>query len=274
MGKLVWLFCLALTACATGPQPESLIKTGMDHPGHHATLWASQSAERDAITRQTYRAALKSVDEALSKPRWTALPIQAGFPGLVRLKNAVLLDVDETVLDNSAYQSQNIATGRSYPDGWDDWVKTQNPPAIPGAIDFLKALEKRRITPVFTTNRTCADRSDNPTPCPQQADTIRALITAGVPGPISSKDILLKGEEKNWGSDKTTRRLSLVTRYRILAIIGDDLADFLPAVQQATPAQRRDIAAQFEHLWGDRWFLLPNPVYGSFLDSGEGPEDK
>jgi acid phosphatase len=67
-----------------------------------------------------------------------------------------------------------------------------------------------------------------------------------------------------WTSDKTERRRYLAERYRILLLVGDDLRDFLYTPASATPESRATLAREHADKWGTRWFLLPNPAYGSW----------
>jgi acid phosphatase len=59
------------------------------------------------------------------------------------------------------------------------------------------------------------------------------------------------------------RRQAVAGGYRIVLNVGDDLADFLPDVRHATVAGRDAARCAREDWWGRRWFLLPNPMYGS-----------
>jgi acid phosphatase len=103
---------------------------------------------------------------------------------------------------------------------------------------------------------------------------------------ISNDDsVLLRGEtgrdgqvKKGWASsDKTVRRESLSSGYRILLIMGDDLKDFIGyRKRQAgeeeklhdTLGQSRDarinLPDPYRARWGRSWIMLPNPVYGSW----------
>src|SRR6187399_2796502 len=76
------------------------------HENLHAVLWMQTSAEYQAITRGLYRLAAAALDRAMEDPRWTAIPEQAGRPDLAALAPAVILDLDETVLDNSPEEGQ------------------------------------------------------------------------------------------------------------------------------------------------------------------------
>ena len=120
---------------------------------------------------------------------------------------------------------------------------------MPGAEDFLAAARDRGTAVFFVTNRTLEEEEAT-------VDNLRALGIAVIP-----EEILANGEN-GWTSDKTARREFVARTHRILLLIGDDLGDFIPA--RLTPEER--VAATEEHAawWGERWFLFPNPMYGSW----------
>ena len=70
---------------------------------------------------------------------------------------------------------------------------------------------------------------------------------------------MLRGERPEWSSsDKSVRRAAIAERYRIVALVGDDLRDFVD--RPVFEARRNELSG----LLGTRWFLLPNPIYGSW----------
>jgi acid phosphatase len=101
--------------------------------------------------------------------------------------------------------------------------------------------------------------------CPQEIDTIKNLEDIGFPQ-LDDKDlILLKNEKPDWGSEKKSRREEIAKSFRILMLIGDDLGDFLPDVKKnITPDERFKLFEQHHDKWGNKWFMLPNPAYGSW----------
>ena len=76
---------------------------------------------------------------------------------------------------------------------------------------------------------------------------------------------MLKGERPEWESEKLSRRRAIARDHRIVLNIGDDLADFLPDVRRATPLAREQARCAADSRWGRQWFVLPNPMYGSWL---------
>ncbi len=231
-------------------------------PYLYSTLWVQTAAEYRAGALETYAAAVSRLDAALADPSWTAALEQTdGYSGL---PPAVVLDIDETVLDNAPFQGQLLLDGAPFdPARWDAWVAMEKAEAIPGALDFARAAAKRDIAVFFITNRTCNGGKGNDA-CPQEAHTIRNLERLGFPG-VSPDQILLKREKPGWGSEKEIRRAAVAADHRILMLIGDDLGDFLPGVKNGIPPDgRKDLVDRYRDRWGRMWFILPNPVYGSW----------
>lgn len=240
--------------------------------GERATLWVRTSAEYRAASESTYRAARTALEAGLADPAWTAEPTQTGEFGA--LPPAIVMDIDETVLDNSAPQAGLLIDETCFPEFasvWDDWVAKRSAPAVPGAAGFIRAAraskdpDGRPVRVFFITNRECERRTGNESSCPQKEDTLANLRSLGLDSPTLADDLMVKGERPDWGSEKLSRRVEVARQYRILLNVGDDLADFLPEVRRASPRLREEARCAADEMWGRRWFVLPNPMYGSWL---------
>lgn len=233
---------LALTACASPPPDERL----------HSTLWVQSSAEYVISTRQVYEMATRELDAALADPQWTAL--DGGRTG-EDLEPAIVVDVDETVLDNSGHTGRMILAREGFTvESWQQWVREAVAPPVPGAVDYLRAAAARGITVFYVTNRHHV----------LEDATRRNLMAAGLPV-ASGEDVVLTREERpDWGRDKTSRRNFIDQRYRVLQLVGDDLTDFVGLPAGADEEQRQKLAADNVGRWGTYWFLIPNPMYGSW----------
>lgn len=237
--SLVLMGVFAVTAQPAVPRPEANL---------NATLWVQTSAEFGALATQTYRAAGMALTAALADPHWTAAYEQTN--DFRALPPAVILDLDETVLDNSSAQVQVMRTGQGFTEeGWTAWVKEARAGAVPGAVAFLHAALLKGVAPHYITNRVCnpADAAD---------PTVKVLKGLGIP---YAPDRLLC---KTAGSNKTDRRSAVAQRFRILLLIGDDFNDFT-AVLDAVD-ERAKLWKFYEPMWGTKWFVLPNPMYGSW----------
>ena len=130
-----------VTTQETQPRTES-------HPAQNetlfATLWTQTAAEYDALTLQAYRTAERLLELALADSGWTAsLEQQSGYENL---PPAIILDVDETVLDNSYYQARIILDQQSYdPETWNSWVREARATAIAGVLELTLAASEQGI---------------------------------------------------------------------------------------------------------------------------------
>jgi 5'-nucleotidase (lipoprotein e(P4) family) len=240
--------------------------------GDRAILWVRNSSEFRAASETIYRAAEAALAAGLADPAWTAEPSQTG--NLAALPPAVVMDVDETLLDNSEPQAGMLLAGTcfdDFPQAWDSWVAKRRAPAVPGAAEFVRAARAMRdpagraVHVFFVTNRECARREGGASECPQQDDTLGNLETLGLGSPTLADDLMLKGEQPDWESEKLSRRRAVALGHRIVLNVGDDLADFLPGVRRAGVAERDAARCSRAEYWGRRWFLVPNPMYGSWL---------
>ncbi len=272
----------AIVAGCAAQSPQATVPAAPSNPcggaptfaagGERATLWVRTSPEYRAASTSIYRAARAALETGLADPAWTAEPAQTG--DVAALPPAIVMDIDETVLDNSAPQAQMLLDETcfaAFESVWDAWVAARKAPAVPGAAEFVRAArgmtdpQGRPVRVFFITNRECGPRAGDASACPQQDDTADNLRSVGLDSPTLADDLMIRGERPDWGSEKLSRRLEVARQYRIVLNVGDDLADFLPEVRRQSPRLRDEARCGADALWGRRWFLLPNPMYGSWL---------
>lgn len=258
---------LALAACATQPAPTPVTPRAAEAtpapaptpdciPGNillNATVWVQSGAEYRAAALGTYAAARRMLDAALADRTWTAEPQQT--TGFGALPPAVILDLDETAIDNSKFEARVIRQGKTYDSAtWAAWVNESAAGAVPGAADFLAYCKSRGVTPFYVTNRD-----------PDEQDGTRAnLEKLGFPLTSDVDNLLVRGEREEWKtSDKSPRRAWVASQYRVLLLLGDDLNDFANA-RDKSQAERAAIISTNAARWGTQWFMLPNPMYGSW----------
>ncbi|MBN8717085.1 MAG: acid phosphatase [Stenotrophomonas sp.] len=241
-----------VAAAAPAPAPAALPNDNLN-----ATVWMQQTVEYAAVTQTVYRAAESRLDQALKDKTWNALVPEEREKPDASLPPAVIVDVDETVLDNSPYQARLVRSGGEYDEAtWADWVHARKARAIPGAVAFAQAAAARGITVLYISNR--ATDLD--------ADTLENLKAEGFP--IKDASVFMglgtfvPGCEQN-GSEKDCRRRLASRRYRILLQVGDQLGDFVQIISN-TPEGRAALFRQYRDWFGVRWFMLPNPTYGSW----------
>ena len=220
-----------------------------------AVLFKRTSAEYKANTYQTYASAKKNIDKALEDRSWTALVNQT--KNYEDLPPAIILDIDETVLDNSEHQVRSIKNGTNYPIGWKEWVSEESASALPGVKEFLTYAKAKGIKIFYVTNRT-HDLEE------YTRNNIKAL---GLPLD-NDVDVLLMKNEKGWTSDKTSRRDLIKKDYRVIQIFGDQLDDFIPLKDTASSVNsRKELIDQYADMWGEKWHMLINPMYGEWEES-------
>ena len=257
---------LSLGACRTMPAAEGGTAAA-DTPAAtvtvpaddnlNAVLWMQRAAEYRATCETVYHAAADRLDAALKDPDWDALVPAERANAAKGLPPAVVLDVDETVLDNSPYQARLVRSGGEYDEvSWDGWVREEKAQPVPGVLDFAKAATARGITLIYISNR-----AEHLGPA-----TLSNLRKAGLP--VKDDSVFLglgtfvEGCEQE-GSEKLCRRQLAGRKYRVLMQFGDQLGDFAQIVAN-TPDARDALEAQYRGWFGQRWWALPNPSYGSW----------
>ncbi len=252
--------CLAIAACATTPPPADAEGPTPDDR-LNATLWMQQSVEYKANADAVYALAGKRLDEALADKTWTAAPAEQKA-GYENLPPAIILDADETVLDNSPYQAWMVKTGANYSgQSWNAWAGAGQAGAISGAVAFTNAAAQKGVKVFYVTNRN-AEVEDG---------TARNLAALGFPMGGNVDTVLTKGEKPDWTSAKGTRRAAVAENYRILLLLGDNFGDFTDDYD-GSPEERRKVYEENAARWAREWLMLPNPSYGSWESSAFGSD--
>lgn len=198
--------------------------------------WYRRSAERRALAAQAYNLALHKLEAKVA----------AGVTGAW----GVVLDIDETTLNNSLYQQERMDLGLGYsPASWTAWVDRKAATPLDGVVELTQRVKQLGGHVAFVSNRTAAE-------CvPTQAN----LDAHGIP-----RDAMLC---KTDSSDKNSRFAALANgtspstlpAMKILMYVGDNIMDF-PALTQDLRNQSASAFAKF----GDEYILLPNSMYGSW----------
>lgn len=263
------------------------------HNNMNSVLWYQNALEFSAHSRQVFYLATQELTRAKQNRNRSALEPQMLPSNWRSLPQAVVLDLDETVLDNTAYEAQAILEGFEHnEDVWDDWVSRRAALAMPGAVEFVKAARAQGVKVFYITNRRCSPREKsspriNFTPvdfqiespdCPQKHDSIENLVAVGFPRP-AVEEVLMVGEALSvqgavWSRNKSERRKFVASRYRMLLNIGDDLHDFVDADEVSRSQGQAESNNRWGERWGRDWFLLSNSKYGSWLRSLEKPIDQ
>lgn len=259
-----------LTGCVTtqhGARPGVAAPAPASVPADdnlNAVLWTQAAIEHDLIFEEIWRDARERLAEALADPGWNALATDeraSKAPGA--LPPAVIVDIDETVLDNSPYQARLVRDGRSFDQAsWAEWCREARAEALPGALEFARFAAEHDVTLYYLSNRdqdlaaaTLANlRAEG---FPVADETVFLGRGAATPGCVAQ------------GGDKTCRRQLVARDHRILMLFGDQIGDFVGGFTNTSRGREAAVSA-YRSWFGERWFLLPNPTYGSWEPAAFG----
>jgi acid phosphatase len=260
---------LLLTACAATrdplpqapPAPVAVSRPAdnFELDGLNALVWSRTSAEAEAAYLQAYGMGKRALDLALADPNWTAAVEQKG--DYAKLPPAIIVDVDETVLDTSDYMVQRMRNGRPFSKAdWNAYVQRANATPLPGALDFLKYAASKGVTVFYVSNREGVPAS--PDLLDEVEPTRRNLAQYGFPNSADSSTFLFRDVGRGW-KEKSPRRAAVASTHRIVMMAGDNLYDFIDI--ENADREKRDAAVEDHASWlGTRWIVLPNPLYGSW----------
>ncbi len=236
-----------IAAPATTPADDNL----------NAVAWSQTAIEHDLIYVQTYRDAESRLLAALADKQWDALPKGDRVAPANGLPPAVVLDIDETVLDNSPYQARLVKSGGEYNEAdWAAWCNEQRARALPGVVEFTQFAARHGVAVIYISNR--AKDLDQV--------TLANLRKAGLPvsGPQAFLGLGTFVEDcEQVGTEKGCRRQLISHKYRVLMQFGDQIGDFVTVLAN-TAAGREKAMAPYMDWIGTRWFVLPNPTYGAW----------
>ncbi|MGM9998916.1 MAG: HAD family acid phosphatase [Candidatus Bruticola sp.] len=273
--------------------------------------WLQTSAEYKGLCYQTYNMASQAIRDKVRLNSYVRVNGKLCQEVYYRQSDgsilhiykplAVVLDIDETVIDNSGIEAWCLINNVPYNEElWSAWCQYQGevPSAcreVPGTVNFLLECQKLGITPIYLTNR---DESLRPA-------TLKALINLGLNTSnldnclilrdkkrdkagakkliedlqISASSVLGKDIAKNY-SDKSGRRIEVRTQYEVVGWFGDNLYDMPVFVHSDLSNNREIIKDRHEQIkmyiskLGNTFFLLPNPIYGSWLKEQTVPPTK
>ena len=237
---------------SAAPEKASAQKTASSGPNDllNAALWQQGSVEAKANAIAVYALGRMQLDAAVADKSASAIDQSDAGEKPV----AVILDLDETVLDNSAYESGLVTSDSNYASKtWDKWTKAEDAKAVPGSLDYAEYANSKGVKVFYVTNR----KAD-------QEDATRANMKAlGYPMGGNVDTFLMQGEEPDWKSDKSSRRDHIAKDYRVVQMFGDNFNDFT-AEARGTPAERQAAFETLKSHFSKDWFMLANPTYGSW----------
>jgi 5'-nucleotidase (lipoprotein e(P4) family) len=225
-------------ATAPAPPPAPAMETAPAPRLPGALHWMRDAAEYRALLIQTYGAAGDRLEEIVG-----GLP-----PGTW----AVSLDGDETVIDNSQYLKERALQGAGFTaESWAEWTTRQAAPPLPGALDFLHRVRELGGRIAIVTNRRASQ-------CPDTEENFRKHeipfdVILCAPDQGSTE------KEPRWQRVEDGTAAAGLPPLDVVMWVGDNVGDF-PDLEQTL----REAATEEFAPFGDRYFVLPNPAYGSW----------
>jgi 5'-nucleotidase (lipoprotein e(P4) family) len=209
-------------------------------------LYTQKSAEYRALAYQAYNLARLRLDEDFEKRSIKKLPkVERKRP------RAIVVDIDETVLDNSPSNAKSAKTGVPFNlTDWYAWGEMRKAKPVPGSVDFLNYAVSRGVRIYYVSNRDEV----------QKQATIDNLQRVGFKD-VTAENVLLR---QNNSSPKEPRREYVSEKYRIVLLVGDNLDDFSSVFERKSTAERFASADEMRELWGKRFIVLPNAMYGTW----------
>lgn len=206
-------------------------------------LWMRTSAEYRALAYQGYNVAMNAVKMAVTDPSHQRKPL------------AIVLDADETVVDNTELMGESIVNGNGRFDApwWRQAVHQGKSQAMPGAVEFLNEVHKQGVEIFYVSNRYAPVNLDV---------TIQNFKELGFPS--VDKDHVLLFEKD---SDKQPRFDMIAKKYYVIVYMGDNAGDFPIGTKGKTLAERNSIIDAHKEDFGTTFVVFPNPAYGSWVSA-------
>jgi len=210
-----------------------------------SVIYVQKAAEYRALCHQAFNMARIAVEAELKKPKRL-------IPSAERRKRpAVILDIDETLLDNSPLQAQYIRDGKLFDlESFNRWILLEDAKPIPGALEFVRFLKLKGVEIFYISNRTDDVKEA----------TIANLRKFGFPDATPERVLLASRN----GETKEPRRDSIRANHRVIMYVGDDLGDMGEMFERKSVADRFAAVDERRDLWGTLYVVLPNPMYGAW----------
>ncbi|MCA8903095.1 MAG: acid phosphatase [Hyphomonas sp.] len=276
MKQLIPLTALALIAACQHVPADAPAAPAVETPAEVAAApppaptpgqqWLFASAEASVALRQDWAGIAAYVEETAAGPRPNASVVlsRVGTAGLQTFlpcgdkPYAAVFDADETLIWNLGAMSAFTRMGTEFdPAIWNEWERTGAGKAVPtpGALDGLARIRAAGVTVIVNTNRAA-----------ENAEGTEATLTAAGIGDFEhGSSLFLRGDTPD-GSGKDLRRERISDDYCVIALVGDQLGDISDVFNQRglSPSKRKEMTSRpgYETLWGNGWFVLPNPIYG------------
>jgi 5'-nucleotidase (lipoprotein e(P4) family) len=226
-----------------GTQASKQAPVRLADAGHYGIVWA-QSAEAKALYLQAFSLAQERLEGALQRRSKNS-----------GKKPAVVVDIDETILDNSPFNAAAyLSAEATFDERWQTWERKGTAKPLPGAVEFLRFADKRGVRVFYISNRSTANKEA----------TMQNLRDAGFPQ-VQSEHVLLR--DSGARGEKESRRRAIAATHDILLLAGDNLGDFSAELEYKSLEERMNAMLNARTEWGKRFIILPNAMYGQWEDA-------
>lgn len=245
VSSIISTYFVTISTAQQGTQPAP---TADNEYQVGAVLYQQHAAEYRALAFQAFSLAKMRLDEDFDKKNLKKLSKTER-----KKPRAVVVDIDETVLDNSPHQAYLIKHRLPFSNStWFDWGEQRSAKPIPGAVEFLKYAAQKGVRVFYVSNRAEV----------QKQATMDNLKAVGFPD-VSDETLMLQTDK----STKEPRRRMILQNNRIVLLIGDNLNDFAENFENKTVADRFAEVEKDKNLFGAKYIVLPNAIYGSWENS-------
>ncbi|MEO9021773.1 MAG: 5'-nucleotidase, lipoprotein e(P4) family [Ginsengibacter sp.] len=240
MKRLAFVFVLFSVSCVAPRVSITNVNSGSSggiiDGKIFATAYQQRSAEYKALCYQAFNVAHAKITELSREP--SAKP------------KAIMTDIDETILNNGMYEAHQLLQGKDYDENsWVKWTSKGDADTLPGALHFLQYASASGVEVFYVTNR-----GEN-----EREGTLANLKKFNFPN-ADNAHLLLKGKS----SSKEDRKKSIVETHNLVLLMGDNMNDFSFLFEKKNPDERAKVADDFATEFGNRFIVLPNPVYGDW----------
>jgi 5'-nucleotidase (lipoprotein e(P4) family) len=234
----IFIFFVIIIAISCIKTAEKTKSSGRNEYLTQSVLWYQHSGEMKALYYQAYNTAKIMLDLYLKDSK-------------SKIKKAVIVDIDETILNNVTYEAWLILSDSQQTKyNWKHWVDTALADTLPGALEFLRYAKSKDVEVFYVSNRSTADVNSS----------LKNLRKFNFPN-ADDQHMLFKTEKV---SSKEPRRKSIAKDYEIILLCGDNLGDFAAAFDDRTGNKLTDSINTYKSLFGKKFILLPNPMYGGW----------
>jgi 5'-nucleotidase (lipoprotein e(P4) family) len=243
MKRLFLLIIPLMIGCNNPSGNNNNCNTDLEHLVM-STIWFQRSPEAAALYHQGFNIAKERVVEFKS---------QAG-----KKPQAVVVDIDETMMSNALFQAKAIERGISYSsEFWKEWSDLAIASALPGAVEFSNFCDSLDIEVIYISNR--KDK--------ELEATMRNLDSLGFAF-VRSENLLLRTTK----SGKEERRIKVTEKYDIIMLLGDNLNDFSDVFENRGEDWGLSLVEKYRSEFGRRFIVFPNPMYGEWEKNIYGEE--